>query len=87
MTDQTINIPNPPTTKAEAIACFTALGQALRTAMQATEANVGWVGDAERTLLRAHGDLNRGGYLLEDLFGVADDTFGAGGTSKGGGGG
>jgi hypothetical protein len=79
---QTITIPNPPTSKTEAIACFTALGQALKVAMIATEDNIEWVNYAKRSLLRAHGDLNRGGYLLEDLFGVPDDTFGAGGGNK-----
>ena len=78
----TITIPNPPTTKAEAIACFTALGAAIKVAFEATEANPEWVGGASRTLAAIHSELNRAGYKLEDIFGVPDGEFGAGGTGK-----
>lgn len=79
---QTTTIPNPPTTKAEAITCLAVLGLSLKETMGAIEANPEWVNGSVRTLLRAHGDLNRGGYLLEELFGVSEGTFGAGGNNK-----
>lgn len=83
---QTIQIPNPPRSKEDAIACLTAIGQALKTTMLTIEANPAWVNNAVRVLQSAHGDLDRGGYKLEDLFGVPDETFGAGGGGKGSGG-
>lgn len=79
---QIITIPNPPTTKAEAIECFTKIGLALKQTMEAAEANPDWVMGATRTLIRAHKELNNAGYLLEELFGVPEGTFGAGGTNK-----
>lgn len=87
MTDQLIAIPNPPSSKEDAIACFTALGTAIKLTMETVEANPDWVNGATRLLAQAHKDLNRGGYVLEELFGQPEGTFGAGGTSKGGGGG
>lgn len=74
-----LTLPLPPTTKAEAIQCFTVLGAAVKAAMEATEANPIWVGGSVRTLHAVHNELNRAGYKLEDLFGVADNTFSAGG--------
>lgn len=82
MSNELFSIPNPPTNKEEAIQCLTALGNALKATMEAIEANPGWVNFASRTLLRAHKDLNSGGYLLEELFGQPEGTFGAGGTGK-----
>lgn len=79
---QTITIPLPPTTKAEAIEGFTVLGAALKTYMETSEANLEWVDHHKRTLFKAHRELNSAGYLLEDLFGVPDNTFSAGGGNK-----
>ena len=75
---ETLTIPNPPTSPAEAIACFTALGQALKTTMEAVEANPSWFGHV-RSVKRAHRLLDEAGYLLEDLTGVPPETYGAGG--------
>lgn len=82
MSNELFSIPNPPTNKEEAIQCLTALGNALKLTMETIEANPTWVNFATRTLIRAHKDLNSGGYLLEELFGVPENTFGAGGGNK-----
>ncbi len=76
---QPITIPPAPSTKEEAIAGFTVIGAALKAYMEATEANPDWVMGAIRTVFGAHRDLNRAGYLLEEAFGVPDNTFSAGG--------
>lgn len=84
----TITLIDPPTGPADVIANFTALGLALKSNVEATEAHVEtWFPGKRYKLFLAHWLLDKGGYSLEDVCGVPDTTFGAGGSGKGSGGG
>lgn len=67
-----------PTSAAEAIAQLTKEGNDLKVTVNTMEANPEWFGHV-RTLKRAHRLLDEAGYLLEDMTGVPDGTYGAGG--------
>ena len=77
-----------PTSAADVIAQLTQEGNDLKVTVNAAEANIeAWFPGKRFAFGLAHWLLNSAGYLLEEACGVPDGTFGAGGTSKGGGGG
>lgn len=75
-----------PASRADAIELFTIGGiECVRPAIRWMEANDD-PGNRHKWE-RIHEALNKIGYEVEELCGVPDGTFGAGGTGKGGGGG
>jgi hypothetical protein len=79
---------SPPTSAAEVIAQLTQEGNDLKVTVNTAEDNVTlWFPGKGFKFALAHWLLNAAGYILEEACGVPDGTFGAGGTSKGGGGG
>ena len=88
-----------PTSLSEVIARLTVDGQDIKAKLADAEECAAWleahppagkgaeVAKAVRDLALGHAVLNRAGYALEDACGVPEETFGAGGTSKGPGGG
>ena len=88
-----------PANLAEAIARLKVAGPAIRDNLADAEACIAWleanppagkgeeIARAARDVATGHALLNRGGYLLEDATGQEDGAYGAGGTSKGPGGG
>lgn len=76
----------PPQSLQDVIQLLTIGGtECIKPAVQWLEAN-GNNGHPTKVAI-AHYLLNEGGYLLEDVCGVPDETFGAGGSNKNGGGG
>ena len=78
----------PPTSREDVIAQLTTEGNDLKLTVNTAEANIeAWFPGKRFVFGLAHWLLNEAGYILEKACGVPDGTFGAGGTSKGGGGG
>jgi len=83
-----ISIPNPPASLADCITLLTVGGvDCLKPAFTEAEAIWGPEGTSPdpakyRRAKHIHSLLNTAGYLAEDLFGVPDGTFGAGGGGK-----
>lgn len=81
----TITNPNwpAPTSMADCIALFTYSGAGIKAGLEWIEANQPTLEPLK--VARAHGLLDRGGYIMEDVCGVPDGTFSAGGGNKPGG--